>query len=87
MSAEIGSYIRQHEAVIAPLHKQYSLKFWDLSLDGTNNQFGEDTSCGTSADCIPPLFFHVNCCRATDSSESRTRGRAEPAGRGTTRRP
>lgn len=38
MSAEIGSYVRQHEAVIAPLHKEYSLKFWDLSLDGNNPQ-------------------------------------------------
>ncbi len=38
MGGEIGSYIRQHETVIAPLHKEYSLKFWDLSLDGNNPQ-------------------------------------------------
>ena len=38
MSAEIGSYVRQHEAIVAPLHKEYSLKFWDLSLDGNNPQ-------------------------------------------------
>ena len=29
-------YIRRHESVIAPLHKNYSLKLWDLSLDGNN---------------------------------------------------
>ena len=39
MSTEIGSYIQRHESIIAPLHKDYSLKFWDLSLDGTNGQF------------------------------------------------
>ena len=39
MSTEIRSYVQQHEAIIAPLHKDYSLKFWDLSLDGTNSQF------------------------------------------------
>src|SRR5215831_10156556 len=39
MSTEIASYIQRHESIIAPLHKDYSLKFWDLSLDGTNGQF------------------------------------------------
>ena len=39
MSTEIGSYVQRHESIIAPLHKDYSLKFWDLSLDGTNGQF------------------------------------------------
>jgi peptidyl-dipeptidase A len=33
---EVSAYIRQHESVIAPLHKDYSLRFWDLSLDGNN---------------------------------------------------
>src|SRR5215471_10647592 len=39
MSTEIRSYVQQHEAIIAPLLTDYSLKFWDLSLDGTNSQF------------------------------------------------
>ena len=34
MTAEISEYIRQHEAVVAPLYKDYSLKFWQLSLSG-----------------------------------------------------
>ena len=38
MSTDVRSYVQQHEAIIAPLHKDYSLKFWDLSLDGTNSQ-------------------------------------------------
>src|SRR5438067_147640 len=38
MSAEIGNYVRKHEAIIVPLQKEYSLKFWDLSLDGNNPQ-------------------------------------------------
>src|SRR4030095_14568982 len=36
MTAEIRSYIQQHNNVIAPLHKDYSLRMWDLSLDGNN---------------------------------------------------
>ena len=36
MSTEVSDYIRRHEDVIAPLYKDYSLRFWDLSLDGTN---------------------------------------------------
>ncbi len=36
MAREIADYIRHHETVIAPLQKDYSLKFWDLSLDGNN---------------------------------------------------
>src|SRR5262245_11478321 len=39
MSTEIGNYVQRHETIIAPLHKNYSLKFWDLSLDGTNSAF------------------------------------------------
>ena len=38
MIEEIGAYIRQHEAIIAPLHKDYSLRFWDLSLAGNNEE-------------------------------------------------
>src|SRR5215468_1614928 len=34
--SEIISYIRSHERVIAPLHKDYSIKLWDLSLNGNN---------------------------------------------------
>ncbi len=34
MTSEIGSYIRRHEAVIIPLHQDYSLKFWELSRTG-----------------------------------------------------
>lgn len=34
MTAEISEYIRQHEATVAPLYKDYSLKFWALSLSG-----------------------------------------------------
>jgi len=36
MNTEVSDYIRRHEDVIAPLYKDYSLRFWDLSLDGTN---------------------------------------------------
>jgi len=36
MTTEPSAYIRHHESVIAPLHKDYSLKMWDLSLDGNN---------------------------------------------------
>src|SRR5437868_10269973 len=32
----IKEYIDQHAKTIAPLHKDYSLKFWDLSLKGDN---------------------------------------------------
>src|SRR3954469_3747460 len=34
MTAEISEYIRQHEATVAPLYQDYSLKFWVLSLSG-----------------------------------------------------
>jgi peptidyl-dipeptidase A len=34
MKEEISQYIRAHEALIAPLYKDYSLKYWDLSLSG-----------------------------------------------------
>src|ERR1051325_2967233 len=36
MTIEPSAYIRHHESVIAPLHKDCSLKMWDLSLDGNN---------------------------------------------------
>jgi len=36
MTAEVRDYIRSHEKIIAPLYSDYSLKFWSLSLDGTN---------------------------------------------------
>src|SRR5262245_27758956 len=32
--ADIFNYIREHEATVAPLYKDYNLKFWDLSLSG-----------------------------------------------------
>jgi len=34
MSSEISSYLTTHTAIVAPLHKDYSLKFWDLSVSG-----------------------------------------------------
>lgn len=34
-AAEITNYIKQHEATIAPLYKDYSLKLWDLSRSGS----------------------------------------------------
>src|SRR6516162_10102059 len=30
------TYIRQHDSIIGPLHKDYSLKYWDLSLNGND---------------------------------------------------
>ena len=36
MTAEISNYIRQHETTVAPLYKDYSLKFWELSLSGND---------------------------------------------------
>src|SRR6059036_1816487 len=35
MTSEIIEYIRQHEATIAGLYKDYSEKVWDLSLSGS----------------------------------------------------
>jgi peptidyl-dipeptidase A len=37
MTAEIRGYIGRHENTIVPLHKDYNLKFWELSLDGTQD--------------------------------------------------
>ncbi len=37
MTAEITGYIQQHETMVAPLHKDYSLKFWSLSLSGNED--------------------------------------------------
>src|SRR2546430_6188870 len=34
----IKEYIDQHAKTIAPLHKDYSLKFWELSLKGDEEQ-------------------------------------------------
>jgi peptidyl-dipeptidase A len=34
MTPEVSSYISHHTAIIAPLYKDYSLKFWELSLSG-----------------------------------------------------
>ena len=34
MTGGITEYIHQHEATVAPLYKDYSLKFWELSLSG-----------------------------------------------------
>src|SRR6266446_3428052 len=34
MRSEISSYISAHTAIVAPLQKDYSVKFWDLSLSG-----------------------------------------------------
>src|SRR5262245_10491692 len=36
MRTEVAAYIRHHESLIAPLHREYSLKVWDLSLDGND---------------------------------------------------
>src|SRR5688572_20458276 len=35
---EISNYIRHHEQTIVPLYKDYSLKFWDLSLAGNEER-------------------------------------------------
>jgi len=35
-ATEVHAYIENHQAVIIPLHKDYSLKLWNLSLDGNN---------------------------------------------------
>ena len=32
---EISTYIHHHEQTIIPLYRDYSLKFWDLSLTGS----------------------------------------------------
>src|SRR6185369_4061148 len=36
MTEEARAYIQQHERIIAPLHKDYSLTYWDLSLNGND---------------------------------------------------
>jgi peptidyl-dipeptidase A len=35
-SSEVRTYLRNHEALIVPLHKDYSLRVWDLSLSGND---------------------------------------------------
>ncbi len=37
-SAEVASYIQGHGETIAPLYKDYSLRFWDLSLEGSEDK-------------------------------------------------
>src|SRR2546426_9156270 len=34
MSSNIRQYIDRHTEIVAPLHKDYSVKFWELSLTG-----------------------------------------------------
>ncbi len=34
MTSAVSNYVSRHTAIIAPLHKDYSLKFWELSLSG-----------------------------------------------------
>ena len=38
MSQEISEYIRQHEAKVSPLYKDYGVKFWELSLSGASEK-------------------------------------------------
>jgi peptidyl-dipeptidase A len=38
VTTHISNYIRQHEATMAPLHKDYSQKFWELSLSGNEER-------------------------------------------------
>src|SRR5262245_63646784 len=33
-AAQITDYLQHHESVIRPLYKDYSLRFWDISLAG-----------------------------------------------------
>src|SRR5262245_48330591 len=33
---EVRGYINYHAGIIAPLYKDYSVKLWNLSLDGNN---------------------------------------------------
>jgi peptidyl-dipeptidase A len=37
----ISAYIKHHEATVAPLAKDYSLSFWDLSLSGNNQELAK----------------------------------------------
>ena len=39
MISELNAYVQRHEATIVPLHKDYSLKFWNLSLAGSNQEY------------------------------------------------
>ena len=36
MSSEARAYIQDHTNTIAPLSKEYSLRMWELALDGNN---------------------------------------------------
>src|SRR3954452_1147758 len=38
MSREISEFIKQHEETVAPLYKDYSLKFWELSRNGNEQR-------------------------------------------------
>src|SRR5688572_10447215 len=37
--SDIGRYLQQHTETIVPLYKDYSARYWDLSLDGNNKEF------------------------------------------------
>src|SRR5947209_7604070 len=36
MTSDIKDYIERHAEIVVPLHKDYSLKFWELSLSGND---------------------------------------------------
>ncbi len=38
MTKDILSFIKEHEAKVAPLYKDYNLRFWDLSTDGNERR-------------------------------------------------
>jgi len=38
MTREIAAFIKQHEGTVAPLYKDYSLKFWELSRNGNEQR-------------------------------------------------
>src|SRR5262249_49618629 len=38
MTTEINAFIEQHEQTVIPLSIDYSLKFWELSIDGTEQR-------------------------------------------------
>lgn len=38
MSREIAAFIKEHEATVGPLYKDYSFKFWELSRNGNEQR-------------------------------------------------